>query len=130
MNSIHPSEYPSDIILQNLLDAILIVDRDGAIVYVNHAATELFDRESHELISQPFGYPVIPYEVQEIQIFPKGKICIAQMLASEIQWNGERCFLLSLRDITQLKKMENALKEERKKLQIASLENELQTRNF
>lgn len=115
---------PTDVILDNLLDAVLIVDQSGSILYSNKAAELMFGKKSPELLNQNFGYPVTPYEVQEIQVMNHEKFRIVQMLASVIQWATGDAFLLSLRDVTDQKMFESQLQEERRKLEITNFENE------
>jgi two-component system, LuxR family, sensor kinase FixL len=115
---------PSDIILEHLLDAVLIVDEVGNILYANNAATKLFNKPAAALFDENFGFPVTPFEVQEMQIMRQGELLTVQMLASIISWNQRQAYLLSLRDITRQKQVENELDVERKKLEISSLENE------
>lgn len=94
---------PSDIILNNLLDGVLIVNKEGKIIYSNRAASKLFNRTAQDLVGQNFGFPVSPFEVQEIEIIRFNKVLTVQMLATAIKWDGEEACLLSLRDITELK---------------------------
>lgn len=115
---------PTDVILDNLLDAVLIVDEDGIIVYANKSAEKMFCKPSSKLLKQSFGFPITAYTVQEIQVIKDFEILTVQMLASVITWNETESFLLSLRDITQQKITEAELDEERRKLQITSIENE------
>jgi light-regulated signal transduction histidine kinase (bacteriophytochrome) len=99
----------SDIIIESLRDGILIVNSAGEIIYSNKAAQDLFTKTAETLLGQPFGFPILPTEIQEIEIFRNGKIRIAQMLANRIHWNGQEAYLLSLRDISELKKISREL---------------------
>lgn len=116
--------FPTDIILENLLDAVMIVDRKGIILYANKSAGNIFNKPASLLIGENFGFPVTPFEVQEIEVIRREKILTIQMLASLIDWKSVKAYLLSLRDISKLKKVENELITERKKLEITNLENE------
>ncbi|MDS4009916.1 MAG: PAS domain S-box protein, partial [Defluviicoccus sp.] len=48
--------------------AIVIVDHNQEIRYVNRAAEALFRQDSHNLIGVPFGYPITGDNVAEIEI--------------------------------------------------------------
>lgn len=113
----------TDAILENLLDAVLVVNNDGNIIYANRSAQELFSLTAAELNGQPFGFPIVPYEVQEIEVLKSGRILTVQMLASHIQWDGQTASLLSLRDITAQKEVQEALARQRKLLEKTNEEN-------
>ena len=113
----------TDTILENLLDAVLVVNDSGNIIYANQSAQNLFRRPAVELVGQPFGFPIIPYEVQEIEVLKDGEILTVQMLASHIPWDGQKASLLSLRDITAQKQVQEELVRQRKVLEKTSEEN-------
>lgn len=113
----------TDAILENLLDAVLVVDHIGCIIYANQSAQRLFQKSSDELLHQSFGFPILPYEEQEIQLFKNGELLTVQMLASHIEWDSRKASLLSLRDITTQKRIAEELQEQRKLLEQTSEEN-------
>lgn len=110
-------------ILENLLDAVLVVDARGLIIYANRSAYQLFQKSSKELINQPFGFPVVQNEVQEINLVKQGQVLTVQMLASPIQWNDKKASLLSLRDISDQKKLMKELEEQKGLLEKMNEEN-------
>ncbi len=116
--------YSTDLILENLLDGVLIVDRNGIILLANKAAGHIFNQPADQLIGQPFGFPVTPFDIQEIEVVRREKILTIQMLASKLRWRDTDAYLLSLRDISKLKKVEHELHAERRKLELTNLENE------
>lgn len=113
----------TDAILENLLDAVLVVDGEGTIIYANRSALRLFEKSAEELHHQPFGFPVVLYEVQEINLVKSGRLLTVQMLASPIEWDNKRASLLSLRDITAQKKLMEELEEQKKLLEKTNEEN-------
>ncbi|HJW16255.1 MAG TPA: ATP-binding protein [Flavisolibacter sp.] len=113
----------TDAILENLLDAVLVVDITGNIIYANRTAQELFSRNVAELIGQPFGFPIAFHQMQEIEVFKAGKLLTVQMLASNILWDGQDASLLSLRDITEQKKIQQELATQKKLLEKTNEEN-------
>ncbi|RYZ75439.1 MAG: PAS domain-containing protein, partial [Proteobacteria bacterium] len=96
----------SDLILENLLDAVIIVNQQGIILYANRAAEKLFQKETSFLKGQNFGLSVTALELQQIQIVQKGKNLSIEMLATDIAWQGEQAILMSLRDVTEKAKLE------------------------
>lgn len=88
-------------------DGILVVNQQGIVRFVNPAALQILGKKSVELINQPFGFPVVNGDFLEVDIpFSSTGMLVAQMRVSRIQWQGAKAFVVSLRDITQLKQAE------------------------
>jgi light-regulated signal transduction histidine kinase (bacteriophytochrome) len=102
-------ENSSDLILTHLLDAIIILDITGYILYANKSAEKLFGKPLQHLVGENFGFPIVPFEIHEIRIVKNGRICKVEMLATTIQWKGEEAFLMSLRDVSDKRKLEEEL---------------------
>ena len=94
-------------------DGIIVVDQQGIVKFINFAALELLGKSGEELVGESLGFPVVNGDYLEVDI-PRSQteILVAQMRVSQIQWQGAKAFVVSLRDITQLKQAE----EERAKL--------------
>jgi two-component system, LuxR family, sensor kinase FixL len=114
----------AEIILNSILDGVLIVDKDGRIIYANKAAEGLFSQTAGQLTGEYFGFPVSPFDVQEIELFRNRQVLTVQMLATKIQWAEKNACLLSIRDITELKKATREL--EQQKLHLEELNEELE----
>lgn len=114
----------SDLIMNHLLDGVLIVDKEGTILYANKAVEKLFGQPAEKLTGQSFGFPVAPYEVQQIELFRNGELLTVQLLASVLPWKGQEACLLSMRDITDLVKVSQELEEQ--KLQLEESNSELE----
>jgi PAS domain S-box-containing protein len=98
------------IIVKNA-DAIIVVNRQGLIRYVNPAAEKLFDRSMEELIGTAFGFLMIAGERAEIDIVRKnGDVLVAEMHVVDINWEDENVHMATLRDITERKTAENNLR--------------------
>jgi signal transduction histidine kinase len=95
-------------------DGILIVGSNGVVRFVNPAAEALFSRKAEEFLGQLFGFPVVTGETTEL-----GIVCgdeekkIVEMRVVEMEWEGERAHLASLRDITERKRMHEELEQNR-----------------
>ena len=95
-------------------DGILIVDSNGVVRFANPAAEVLFSCKAEEFLGQLFGFPVVAGETTELDIVhgKAGKI-IAEMRVVEMDWEGERAYLASLRDISERKRMIEELEQTR-----------------
>ncbi|RJP53998.1 MAG: PAS domain S-box protein, partial [Anaerolineaceae bacterium] len=97
-------------IIEHDADGILIVDREGMMRFVNPAAESVFGRPAKQLIGAAFGFPVGKDTASELEIRrPDGSTCVAELRAVELSWEGQPAYLTSLRDITERKRMEEAL---------------------
>jgi CheY-like chemotaxis protein len=91
-------------------DGILIIDKKGKIKFANPAANKLFEHMK-PLINRPFGYPIVKDDKAEIYIYGNnGFNRVAEMHVVEVLYEGEMVFLASIRDITDRKIAEEALK--------------------
>ncbi len=99
-------------IIERNADGILIVDSGGKVRFVNPAAEALFGYSSEQLTTSVFGFPVVTGETTQIDIIrPTDSNRTAEMRVSDIVWEGEPCFLASIRDITEQNLARQALKE-------------------
>ena len=88
-------------------DGIIVVDKQGIVQFVNPAALELLGKSSAELMGEALGFPVVNGDYLEVDIpISNNKTLVAQMRVSQIQWQGANAYVVSLRDITQLKQAE------------------------
>lgn len=91
-------------------DAILVIDFNGEIEFVNPAAEMMFGRTTDELIGQVFGYPVASGTDIEIEIVNRERQHIyAEMRITELEWNNNPALLAVLRDTTERHEYEQKL---------------------
>ncbi|MBD3181426.1 PAS domain S-box protein [Candidatus Poribacteria bacterium] len=97
-------------IIEHNVDAIIVVDRDGIVKFVNPAAERLFGRGKEEIQQNIFEF-AIGNESTEIDIAQKsGKIITVEVHVTDIDWEGEPAYLASLRDITERKRAADAIR--------------------
>jgi PAS domain-containing protein len=92
-------------------DGIIVVDAEGFVRFLNPAAEQLLARPAASLIGQQFGFPAIAGERAEIDLLrPDGAEQIAEMRVVATEWDGAPAHLLSLRDITEHRRAQQALR--------------------
>lgn len=97
-------EFLRNLIEQNV-DGIIIVDKNGIVRYANLAAGNIFGRKREEFQGKPFGFPIASGEKTELDIIRKsGEILTAEMQGIKTTWDGKGAYLASLHDITELKR--------------------------
>ncbi|MFY9644771.1 MAG: response regulator [Terriglobales bacterium] len=109
------SERQVRMIIDSNADAVIIVDPQGVVQFVNPAAEEMFGRAADQFIGNTFGFPIAgntQKETTELDyVGPDGTARIAGLRVAKIEWNGVTSYLASLRDITANVQTESALKE-------------------
>jgi signal transduction histidine kinase len=106
----------SEVNFQNLIesnaDGIIVIDRAGAIGFVNPAAETLLGKPASALIGAVFDFPFASDKTGEYHVVDSGQeIRTLEIRVVETMWEGERAFLASLRDISDRKRVER-LKDE------------------
>jgi PAS domain S-box-containing protein len=110
-DALKTSEKNLSAILEQNADGIVIVDEEGAVLYVNPAAEKLFGKRKEEFIGYPFGFPVSADKAEASIIIRQGDLfCDAELRVVQVQWRQRPAFQLSVRDVTAHKRIEQALK--------------------
>lgn len=98
-------------VVQKNRTGILLVDEQGDILFANPAAETLLGRSSSALVGSQFGIPAVDGKTEMNILRPNHGQGIAEMIASETQWQGCRAYLLMLHDITEHKENEARIKQ-------------------
>ncbi len=107
-------------IITHNADGMLVVDVDGLVHFANPAAGQLLGCQPAELTGRPFGYPVIAGENTEIDLLRAGaQPLIAEMRAMNTHWEGAAAYVVSLRDVTERRRIERALRDSQLRLALA-----------
>lgn len=96
-------------LLDQSVDAILVIDQDGTVRFANSAAASVFAGKTNRLVGYQFGVPAVEEPV-EIELPGRDKTLYLEMRASEIHWKGKNLRLAELRDVTESKRAEGVLK--------------------
>jgi signal transduction histidine kinase len=87
-------------VIEASADVILILDRSGAVRFVNSGAEKIYGPSAADLVVQADGFAIQP-GTAEIEIpRPGGSARTAEMRAVEIEWDGEPATLILLHDVT------------------------------
>lgn len=106
--AMHRSETLFRELIQHNRDPIIVI-HDDIIRSVNAAAEVLLERKSDELVGENIGF-LMAEGSTEVDILGKhGTHTIADMQVVDIEWEGDRVSLASLRDITDYKRMAEEL---------------------
>ncbi|MGK6314298.1 two-component system sensor histidine kinase NtrB [Neorhizobium sp. DT-125] len=88
-------------LIETTADGVLVVDRSGAVLYANPAASEIFGHSREELLHVPLGRPVTSGETTTITVHRPGREAAeVEMRVVEVTWDGEAALLASLRDVS------------------------------
>jgi signal transduction histidine kinase len=81
-------------------DVILILDRTGAVRFVNRGAERIYGPSAVDLVGQAGGFVIQPGTVEvDIQL-PGGTARTAEVRTVEIEWDDEPASLILLHDVT------------------------------
>jgi len=100
-------------------DAMFILTPEYEIKFLNPAAGKLLEAEPEQLIGEIFPFEVNSGEVTELEIPDlNDRTNIVELSAVDLIWEGESALLVVLRDITQRRQAELALKHEKERLSV------------
>ncbi len=90
-------------IVEASADVILILDRSGAVRFVNSGAEKMYGRSAADLVGQAGGFIIQPGTVEVVIPLPGGTVRTAEMRTVEIEWDEEPASLILLHDVTERK---------------------------
>ena len=97
-------------ILACVADGVLVVDKAGRIRFANSAAARMFGREVNDLVGTEFGISIVGVSTTEIEIVrPRATLVHAELRITDMHWGSEEVSVVSLRDITERKRAEEAV---------------------
>ena len=91
----------------SLADGVVVVSPGGPVLYVNPAAKMIFGHRLEQLPEGLLGGPVVSDETTEIDLTDANGVArTLQMRGVETEWEGKASLLISLRDVTERKRIE------------------------
>lgn len=91
------------------VDGLLVIDADGVVQYASPAAVSMFAEQTEELVGFHLGTPAVQ-EPTELQLSGRKAPLHVEIRASDISWQGRDATLANLRDITERKRVVEALR--------------------
>ena len=108
--ALHMSEINFRNMIYSNADGILILDENRIVKFMNPAAESIFGTKAGHFVGQTFEHLIIPEKPTELDItIGDGKTMVAEMRVMETEWEGQKVYLASLRDITDRKRMQQRL---------------------
>jgi len=97
-------------LVESSADAMVVVDAEGRVAYLNRAAERLFRRDREEIRGEPFGFPLSTDRATRIDVLREdGPPRVAEMHVAPTTWEGRPARLATLRDIGAHVAMERSL---------------------
>ncbi len=114
---IEVSELNYRTLLEKNADALVVVDGNNMVQFINPATESLYGQSAEQLLGRPSRFPIAQVQEKEVEIAgPEGRRIIAEMRVIETTWKGKKAWLALLRDITVRKQAEDALKKANEEL--------------
>ncbi|MFH0791319.1 MAG: HD domain-containing phosphohydrolase [Candidatus Omnitrophota bacterium] len=94
-------------IVENNINGIIILDQAGLVRYINPAAEKILGRKEEEIVGSLFNYISSPNDKKEIEIVNNtGKTLLIELAAAKTEWENKSATLVSIRDMSYLKSVE------------------------
>lgn len=107
-------------------DGMLIVDHLRMVRYANAAALALLGQSKEALIGHLFPHPLTPGRATELRLpDERGEEALAEMRTAEIEWKGGPGWLATIRDVSELKKLEQVRAEVRERRRMDQMKDQL-----
>lgn len=89
------------------LDGCLVITKEGSVVFANPAAEAIMSRPGKQLIGSQLGIPVVDHDYANIElVLPDSRMITAELRVTDVEWDGEDAYLVSLRDVTERKSLQ------------------------
>ncbi|MCL4262958.1 MAG: PAS domain S-box protein [Anaerolineae bacterium] len=113
---------PYRLLVENNADGIVVVSKQGIVLFANAAAAHILQQEPETLIGEKFSLPLPRKDTAEFNVVREDAQPTAiEMRLVETDWQGERVYLASLRDITSHQRAKIAMREKAAELEVRNI---------
>ncbi len=95
-------------------DAVLVIDSGGTVQFVNEAAAGLFSRSREELVGRPLDIDLSGGALEEIEIVRGRDPRVGEVRVASVEWLRKPAMLVTIRDRTDFKRIEEQLRQSQK----------------
>lgn len=86
-------------VLDEMDDAVMVLDDEGTVQFVNPAAQTMFGPRGEDLVGMHLDLPEVEGETAELAVVDdRGRQAVARAHVRDIQWEGRRSYLLTVAD--------------------------------
>lgn len=108
--ALHTSEKNFSSMIYANADGIMILDENAIVKFMNPAAEAIFGTKAEHFVGQTFEHLISPEKPTELDItIGDGSTIVTEMRVMQTEWNGQKAYIASLRDITDRKGMQQQL---------------------
>ncbi|MEK6544442.1 MAG: ATP-binding protein [Elusimicrobiota bacterium] len=112
-------------LIEKNADGIAVVDDSSVVAYANPAAEAIFGKRTQKWAGQSFGYPLTPRKTTEVELRqPTGETRYAEIRCSLIAWEKRQAHLVTIRDITELKRVDQLKSEIAERRRVEQMKDE------
>jgi signal transduction histidine kinase len=112
-------------IIRAAADGMAVVDASGNTRFVNAAAERILGASAAKLVGQPFPFPARIGETSLLEVpRPVGGAAAVEMRVTQVAWDSGPAVLASLRDITELRRLEQLKSEIAERRRVDKLKDE------
>lgn len=95
-------------------DAVLVIDSEGIVQFANEAASEFFGRTRQELIGHPLNIELGNSPLEEIEVIRGNDLLSGEVRVAVLEWMRKPATLVTIRDRSEFKRIENQLRQSQK----------------
>jgi PAS domain S-box-containing protein len=113
---------PYQELVDNNADGIVVVSKQGVVLYANPAAAHILQQEAAALVGETFSLPLPRKDTAEFNITRDDEqATVIEMRLKETDWHGERVYQASLRDITSHQRAKTAMRQKAAELEVRNI---------
>ncbi len=106
-------------VIEKSADGILVLDRAGTVLLSNPEAERILRRKRSRLIGSQFGIPLTGGDKMQTDMMTlDGDLVPVELWASDTRWAGQPAIRVSLRDVTEKRRIEAALRDSEAKYRL------------